>query len=392
MSGRRARALREVLPLHPQQSTLPLPEPPESPFVRLAWKSRIGRGPSAKSIYIKVASLCPVKTSDWTQKGSATKATILNDCEIKKMDTVSGHLAGLREDGWLDWKLRKIKYGWALDFVVHLSPLHVLAGRRSEDSATPFEGYPEDSATPFEGCPENSATPFEGNQQPRLRGVPVRTLGLDIDDQVNVQDQVSTPAPPDAGSRPPDGDRPASASPALVGGAEKAGGVTSEAQVRYLVWLAGQYSAMSERAEYAAMPKDGEDGSTRWIERLKVRLKALPEDHLHAPAARGEQFERCECGVVRTSGDDWTLLHPGTLPATWEPMPNSPRTLDRGEAGEHRRAAHPGGSPGRQPAGEMRGLLARHLLGGLHSLRCLPCRHHGRAAERGLRQGAGRCP
>ena len=79
------------------------------------------------------------------------------------------------------------------------------------------------------------------------------------------------------------------------------------------------FRAVADQPAYEAMTNGGEDGAGKWIERLNSRLP-LPEGHRHEPADRGEQFEKCMCGVVRTSGGDWTLLPDGMLPTTWVPI------------------------------------------------------------------------
>ena len=64
MSGERP-PLQPVAPGLPKQGQLPLPDPPQRPFVALARESRVG-GPVRKLVYMVLASFCPVMAHSWT--------------------------------------------------------------------------------------------------------------------------------------------------------------------------------------------------------------------------------------------------------------------------------------------------------------------------------------
>lgn len=130
MSGERP-PLHPVAPGLPRQGKLPLPDPPQRPFVALARESRVG-GPVRKLVYMVLATYCPVMAYSWVATGRVRRETLRQACELKKMDNLDTNLRQLRADGFISWT----RTPGASVFEVRLSPLRVLEAM--EDSRKRF--------------------------------------------------------------------------------------------------------------------------------------------------------------------------------------------------------------------------------------------------------------
>ena len=130
MSGERP-PLQPVAPGLPRQGKLPLPDPPQRPFVALARESRVG-GPVRKLVYMVLATYCPVMAYSWVATGRIRRETLRQACELKKMDNLDTNLRQLRADGFISWT----RTPGASVFEVRLSPLRVLEAM--EDSRKRF--------------------------------------------------------------------------------------------------------------------------------------------------------------------------------------------------------------------------------------------------------------
>ena len=114
-------SLRAVQRTAPAQPDLPLPAPPDRPFVSLARETRIGGGPVRKLVYLVLASYCPLMTKAWAARGNPHRETLQRVCEIGRIRTLDTHLAALRADGWISWTRRG--RGHASEFEVRLAPI-----------------------------------------------------------------------------------------------------------------------------------------------------------------------------------------------------------------------------------------------------------------------------
>ena len=113
--------LRAVPRTAPAQPGLPLPAPPDRPFVSLARETHIGGGPVRKLVYLVLASYCPVMTKAWAARGNPHRETLQRVCEIGRIRTLDTHLAALRADGWISWTRQG--RGHASEFEVRLAPI-----------------------------------------------------------------------------------------------------------------------------------------------------------------------------------------------------------------------------------------------------------------------------
>ena len=171
MSGERP-SLQPVAPGLPRQGKLPLPDPPQRPFVALARESRVG-GPVRKLVYMVLASFCPVMAHSWTATGRVKRETLRQACELKKMDNLDTHLRQLKRDGFVSWRRTQ----GASIFEVRLSPLRVLEGvqeraRRFGSRAAAGLASLAHRDSPGEGGAREDApavSPSQGGSRPGVR-------------------------------------------------------------------------------------------------------------------------------------------------------------------------------------------------------------------------------
>ena len=149
--------LRAVTRPAPAQAELPLPAPPHRPFVALARDTRIGAGPVRKAVFLALATYCPLMAKAWIARGRVKRETLLTATEIAKMETLDGHLAGLRADGWIVWK----RTGRTSEFEVRLRVgIEAVPDPPSDGGSDP----PSDG-----GSAGESRSPISGNAIPHLR-------------------------------------------------------------------------------------------------------------------------------------------------------------------------------------------------------------------------------
>ena len=113
--------MRPLARLEPVQQNLPLPPPPWRPFFALAREVPVGN-PTSKYVYLVLASYCPIMARAWSAVGRVRRTTLQRVCEFKKIQTLDLHLRALRDAGYADWS----RTGRASEFVIRLSPLHIL--------------------------------------------------------------------------------------------------------------------------------------------------------------------------------------------------------------------------------------------------------------------------
>ena len=123
--------MRPLARLEAVQQNLPLPAPPWRPFFALAREVPVGN-PTSKYVYLVLASYCPIMARSWSAVGRVRRKTLQRVCEFKKIQTLDLHLRALRDAGYADWS----RTGRASEFVVRLSPLHILGSSAQPGSTS----------------------------------------------------------------------------------------------------------------------------------------------------------------------------------------------------------------------------------------------------------------
>ena len=277
----------------PSQTKLPLPDPPERPFVALARESRVG-GPVRKLVYLVVASFCPVMTKGWKAIGKVRRETIRAACELGKLDTLDQHLRRLRDDGYISWRRTR----GASEFEVSLSPLRVLEAtknpplRRIQDSPSQGESQPvseiQDSPSQGESQPvsEIQDSPSQGDSDSPSQGDSRLPLSRGVEVATEVGPEVTTAA-----------------------AAAQGPGQVTEKQVKLLLVCADRLKAVAEPELWRAAT------SETIQQQICAAMDARAEKprHRHTVAAEvltgsGEDggilyrdvVQRCRCGAVRS--------------------------------------------------------------------------------------------
>ena len=268
----------------PSQAKLPLPDPPERPFVALARESRVG-GPVRKLVYLVVASFCPVMTKGWKAIGKVRRETIRAACELGKLDTLDQHLRRLRDDGYVTWRRTR----GASEFEVSLSPLRVLEATKrpplkgSQDSPSQGESrpVPENQESPSQGesrpVPENQESPSQGESRPvpENQESPSQGESRPVPENQESPSQGESESPSQGESRVP-----------LSGGVEVAIEVGSEVT-----------TAAAAAAHSSKDPRQVTDKQVKLLLVCADRLKAVAEPELWR-AATCETIQRQICAAI----------------------------------------------------------------------------------------------